>query len=229
MNAPAAAAQDAETKFIVRDYLETILVCVVFVVFSRTFVFQQSKIPSGSMMNTLLVGDYIMVNRFVFAPTSFDWESGVLPIRTIRRGDIVVFKQPEEPEIDFIKRVIGLPGDLVELRDGRLYVNGHHVPEPYVEEQYRREDTRKNLAPTRVRPGHYFVLGDHRNQSADSRIWGQVPAQLMKGRALLIWWSYEEHGSKIYMTLPERLRSWGSKIVHFLPRSRWNRCFQLIR
>ena len=219
----------AEQKPILRDYLETILICVMFVIFSRTFVFQQSKIPSGSMMDTLLIGDYIMVNRFVYAPVSFEWEHGLLPYRPVERGHVIVFKQPDEPETDFIKRVIGVPGDIVELRNGYLHVNGSFVDEPYVQDPYRRRDGQKNMGPVEVRPGHFFVLGDHRNQSADSRFWGQVPRDLVKGRALLTWWSYEEKGGQIYMTLPQRLRSWGSKTLHFFTRSRWERCFKVIR
>jgi signal peptidase I len=225
----ASAAEAAYHKPVLRDWIETILVCVMFVIFSRAFVFQQSKIPSGSMMDTLLVGDYIMVNRFVYAPASFEWERRLLPARPIERGDVVVFKQPGEPEIDFIKRVIGLPGDIVELRDGYLHVNEERLDEPYVNDDYRRADPKKNFGPIQVRPDHYFVLGDHRNQSADSRFWGEVPRALMKGRALLVWWSYDEAPGNIYMSTGERLRSWGSKIVHFFTRSRWGRCFQLIR
>jgi signal peptidase I len=225
-----------EQKAILRDYVETILICVIFVIFSRAFVFQQSKIPSGSMMDTLLVGDYIMVNRFVYAPNSFGWEHGLLPMREIRRGDVVVFKHPPHPEVDYIKRVVGLPGDRVELRRGFLYVNGELVDEPYVEERYRYrrhygspEGYIENFAAVTVEPGHYFVMGDHRNASADSREWGQVPQELMKGRALLVWWSFEEASSDGSMTLGERLRSWGVKLRHFLSRSRWDRCFMLIR
>jgi signal peptidase I len=223
--------QTAEAEYqkpLVRDYLETILICVIFVIFSRAFVFQQSKIPSGSMMDTLLVGDYIMVNRFVYAPSSFGWEPNLLPVREIERGDVVVFKKPQEPEIDFIKRVVGLPGETVELRDGFLYVDGEYVEESYVEAEYRRRDPRKNFPPTLVKPGHYLVFGDHRDQSQDSRFWGQVPRGLMKGRALLVWWSYDEESSKIYMSFSERLKSWGSKAAHFITRTRWRRCFSLI-
>lgn len=198
--------------------------------FSRTFVFQQSKIPSGSMMDTLLVGDYIMVNRFVYAPHSFDWERKLLPTRQIRRGDIVVFKQPETPEVDYIKRVAGLPGDQVELQDGYLYVNGEPVEEGYVSDQYRRRDPGKNFGPTRVAPGNYFVLGDHRNSSSDSRRWGQVPEALIKGRAVLIWWSFEEHVEDgAYLTFRQRMKSWAYKAVHFFSGTRWSRCFSLIR
>jgi signal peptidase I len=226
------AERDAEVGYqkpLIRDYIETILICVIFVIFSRAFVFQQSKIPSGSMMDTLLIGDYIMVNRFVYAPNSFGWENNLLPVRDVRRGDVVVFKKPQEPEVDFIKRVVGLPGETVELRDGFLYVDNEYVSEPYVEEEYRQRDPRKNYPPVLVEPGHYLVFGDHRDQSQDSRFWGQVPRGLMKGRALLVWWSYEEEGSKIYMSFSERLKSWGGKTVHFFTRTRWKRCFSLIR
>jgi signal peptidase I len=220
--------QAPQQKPLLRDYIETILVCVMFVIFSRAFVFQQSKIPSGSMMDTLLVGDYIMVNRFVYSHGATPLEQALLPQRSIRRGDVIVFKQPDEPEVDFIKRVVGLPGDIIELRNGYLYVNDQVVEEPYVTDEYRRRDRRKNWGPTQVLPEQYLVFGDHRDQSADSRFWGQVPRALIKGRALLIWWSYEEEG-KVYMSLPERLTSWGSKILHFFTRSRWSRCFMLIR
>jgi len=215
-------------KAVLRDYAETILICVIFVIFSRAFVFQQSKIPSGSMMDTLLVGDYIMVNRFVYADQSFGWESRVLPERPIRRGDVVVFKYPPEPEVDYIKRVIGLPGDTVEVRQGRVYVNGTLLEEPYVNEAYRALDF-KPVPPTLVHADSYFVMGDHRNASHDSRVWGQVPRELIKGRALLIWWSYDERSSDPYMSLHERARSWGDKLLHFFTRSRWGRCFNLIR
>jgi len=149
-------------------------------------------------------------------------------VRPIRRGDVVVFKYPPQPEVDYIKRVVGLPGDTVEVRRGLLYVNGQPVDEPFVKEEYRAMDF-KPVLPTVVEPGHYFVMGDHRNASSDSRVWGQVPRELIKGRALLIWWSYDEQSSDPYMGLPERMRSWGDKLLHFFTRSRWGRCFELIR
>ena len=231
---PSDQDQPPAQKAVLRDYVETILICVIFVIFSRTFVFQQSKIPSGSMMDTLLVGDYIMVNRFIYAPRLFDWETRLLPVRPIRRGDVVVFKHPPQPEIDYIKRVVGLPGDRVELRRGYLHVNGEPLDEPYVESNYRyrhsyrAQDYIEDFGPVTVAPGHYFVMGDHRNASADSREWGYVPQELMKGRALLVWWSFEETSSDGSLTLGERLKSWGIKLRHFLTRSRWERCFKLI-
>ncbi len=217
-----------QRKSLARDYLETILVCVIFVVFSRAFVFQQSKIPSGSMRDTLLEGDYIMVNRFVYAPTDFGWESAILPVRELRRGDVIVFKQPQEPETDYIKRLIGLPGDVVEVRAGYVWVNGQKLDEPYVKDEYRRHGT-VNFGPIAVRPEHYFVLGDHRDQSYDSRDWGQVQRDLVKGRALLIWYSFPEGGDENGPGVRRQVRSWLEKAIFFLPRSRWGRCFDLIR
>src|SRR5215831_14386214 len=115
-------------KSLLRDYFETIVTCVIFVLFARTWVFQQSKIPTGSMIPTLLIGDYIAVNKFIYAPRL---ERAPLPARDLRRGDIVVFKFPEEPEKDYIKRVIGLPGETVQIRDRQVYIDGRPLDEPY--------------------------------------------------------------------------------------------------
>jgi len=222
----ASATEGSRAKSVTREYIETILICVIFVIFSRAFAFQQSKIPSGSMMDTLLIGDYIMVNRFVYAQTEFDWERKLLPVRDLRRGDVVVFKQPNEPEVDYIKRLIGLPGDTVEVRRDQVYVNDQPLDEPYVKPEYWRGVG--DFGPVHVRPGHYFVMGDHRNASYDSREWGQVPRGLIKGRALLIWYSFPEQNGQD-ARLGSRMRSWLEKAIYFPFRSRWSRCFTLIR
>ena len=120
-------------KSTAREYFESICVAVILALFVRTFVVQAFKIPTGSMENNLLIGDHLLVNKFVFAPAMTRIEEALLPIDPIRRGDIVVFKYPEEPERDFIKRVIGLPGETVELRDRRLYIDGTPVDEPHVQ------------------------------------------------------------------------------------------------
>ena len=225
--ASEGTAPAAHAKGVLRDYVETILVCVIFVVFSRAFAFQQSKIPSGSMENTLLVGDYIMVNRFVYAPTSFAWERTLLPVRDVQRGDVVVFKYPDSPEIDYIKRIVALPGDTVEMRQGFLYVNGNRQEEPYVEDEFRPAES---FAPRQVPDDHYFAMGDHRNRSADSRIWGFVPRALLKGRALFVWWSYEESSAEANpQRLLDSVRSIAGKLAHFVTRSRWDRCVRAIR
>src|SRR5881409_1196795 len=119
-------------KSIVRDYFESIVIAVVLALFIRTFVVQAFKIPTGSMEQNLLIGDHLLVNKFVYAPTATPIERAVLPVGTLQRGNVVVFKYPEEPERDFIKRVIGLPGDTVELRAKKVYINGKPLDEPYV-------------------------------------------------------------------------------------------------
>lgn len=223
----ATAPEGPPPKGIIRDYVETILVCVIFLIFSRAFVFQQSKIPSGSMENTLLIGDFILVNRYVFSPADSAWEKRWLPVREIRRGDVIVFKFPNEPEIDYIKRVIGLPGDVVEERFGEIYVNGAPLVEPYVPDAYR--DKRSFYPPRTIPEGHYFALGDHRNRSSDSRVWGLVPQELIKGRAVAVWYSYEDDANDINLQGTDRLKSFLTKLTHFPWKSRWSRCLTLIR
>lgn len=213
-----------------RENLETILVCVIFVLFARTYVFQQSKIPTGSMEDTLLVGDYILVNRFQYAPTMFSWENAILPRRSIRRGDVVVFKYPKGEEIDYIKRVIGLPGDTVEVRESgrRVLINGKPLDEPYVHISGLRR--LPSTHPLVVPEGHYFVMGDNRFNSEDSRVWGFVPKENLQGRAILVWWSYEEDRDDYTKThFTERVRSIASKVVHFFSRTRWDRFLEMIR
>ena len=213
-------------KSVLREYFESIVIAVILALFVRTWAVQAFKIPTGSMENNLLVGDHLLVNKFVFAPTAGAAERAVLPMRDIRRGDIVVFKQPNEPEVDYIKRLIGLPGDTVEVRRGQVYVNGQPLDEPYVQDEYRRGVP--DSGPVLVEPEHYFVMGDHRNASYDSREWGQVPRGMIKGRALLIWYSFpEENGQSA--GLRRQMRSWVEKAVYFPFRSRWSRCFTLIR
>ncbi len=213
-------------KSTLREYAETILVCSLVFVFLRAFVFQQSEIPSGSMEDTVLPGDYILVNRFVYAPTAAAWERELLPVRDIERGDLIVFMHPDEPERDFIKRVIGLPGETLEVREGYVQVDGRTLDEPYVNPLYR---TRQSHPLVRVPPGEYFVMGDHRNNSADSRSWGTVPRQLVKGRAFLILLSTsapqapgEQAGQ---VTIGSTLR----KFWHIALYGRWGRALRLIR
>jgi signal peptidase I len=188
-------------KSVVREYFETIVVAVILALFMRTFVVQAFKIPTGSMEPNLLIGDHLLVNKFVFAPTLSNAERGLLPATDIRRGDIVVFKYPEDPERDFIKRVIGLPGETLELRDRRILVNGRAIDEPYAHYLPRpqgftgvdgaSDDVRVRYGPVVVPAGSVFVMGDNRDNSQDSRYWGFLPKDNIKGKALLIYWSFD--------------------------------------
>ena len=209
-----------------RELVETVLVCVVFVLFLRAFVFQQSEIPSGSMETTILVGDHVLVNRFIYAPTSFDWERRLLPVREIRRGDIVVFKHPPGPEQDFIKRVVGLPGETVWLRNGRLLIDGIPIAEGYLDPSERRGES---FGPVRVEADSYFLMGDHRSRSADSREWGPARRELIKGRAFMILFSTAS--SPAAGETPGRVtpKSLVRKLFNLVFHSRWERCLSLIR
>ena len=188
-------------KSVAREYFESIVIAVILALFIRTFVVQAFKIPTGSMEPNLLVGDHLLVNKFVFSPTSSAIERGILPTREIRRGDIVVFKFPTDPERDFIKRVIGLPGETVELKDHRIYINGKPLDEPYAHYLPRQEgaapgevttdDVRDHYGPEVVPAGSLFVMGDNRDNSQDSRYWGFLPRDNVKGQALVIYWSYD--------------------------------------
>jgi len=186
-------------KSTIREYAESIVIAVILALFVRTWVVQAFKIPTGSMENNLLIGDHLLVNKFVFGPTIGSIDRAVLPIRNIRRQDIVVFKYPDEPERDFIKRVIGLPGETVELRAKKVYINGQPLDEPYVHflepvsdsQETTSFNVRERYGPVTVPEGQYFVMGDNRDNSQDSRYWGFLPAHYVKGRALLIYWSYE--------------------------------------
>jgi len=188
-------------KSVVREYFETIVIAVVLALFMRTFVVQAFKIPTGSMEPNLLVGDHHLVNKFVFAPTLSSAERTLLPVTAIRRGDIVVFKYPEDPERDFIKRVIGLPGETIELRDRRIHVNGRAIEEPYAHylprpavpagSEVTSDDVRERYGPVVVPAGSVFVMGDNRDNSQDSRYWGFLPKENIKGKALMIYWSFD--------------------------------------
>ena len=209
-----------------RENLETVLICVIFVLFARTFVFQQSKIPTGSMEDTLLVGDYILVNRFQYAPTLFDWEEKILPIRKIQRGDVVVFKYPRQVEVDYIKRVIGLPGDVIQVKGRQVLVNNKPLDESYT---VFKGGMPSRFGPVRVPSDNYFMMGDNRDRSADSRSWGFVPRENLQGRAIIIWWSYDEDKDDYKRThFLERVRSIASKMLNLFTRTRWQRTFNVI-
>ncbi len=222
--ADAAPAQ-AAPKTVLREYLETIVICVLILVFARSFVFMQSKIPTESMLDTLLVGDYILVNRFVFGAPD-DSPLRLIGQRPIERQDVVVFRYPENPDVDFVKRVIGLPGDRVEIAAGDVFVNGERLEEPYLEKNER--DLRYFFGPVTVPDDGFFVMGDNRDNSRDSRVWGRVPRSLVKGRAFCIWYSYKEDRNDHLRTGLKRPYSIAKKIRYFPSRTRWGRFPALI-
>src|SRR5205809_4080005 len=189
-------------KSTLREYFESIVIAVILALFIRTFVVQAFKIPTGSMEENLLIGDHLLVNKFVLGPTLSGIERAILPIGTIKRDDVLVFKYPEEPERDFIKRVIGLPGETLEVRQKKAYINGTPLDEPYAHylqpaastsdlHEVTSYDVRERYGPVTVPPNQYFVMGDNRDNSQDSRYWGFLRRDYIKGKALVIYWSYE--------------------------------------
>jgi signal peptidase I len=184
-----------------REYVEAILLAVVIAFFIRTFVIQAYKIPSGSMKPTLLVGDHILVSKFNYGVKLPFIRSTLIPVGTPKRGDILVFIYPEDRSKDFIKRVIGIPGDTIEIRDKKIFLSG----KPMTDTHGVHSDSliipgavqpRDNFGPVKVPEGSLFVMGDNRDESYDSRFWGFVDMKDVLGKALIIYWSWnqEEYG-----------------------------------
>ena len=228
-------------KSVTREYYEAILVAFILALFVRTFVFENFKIPSRSMEDGLLVGDHLVVNKFIFSEHLDTPLYRLLPYRDLERGDVVVFKFPVEPRRDFIKRCVAIAGDVVEIRDKELYINGEPQDEPYAVHKMdtvfpnssavppsRR--TRDNFGPYRVPQGTVFCLGDNRDNSHDSRFWGPVPIENIKGRAVLIYWSFETQPSDgTWHSFAHRFKQLADVLIHFFTKTRWDRQFRLIR
>lgn len=224
-----------------REYFESIVIAVILALFIRTFVVQAFKIPTGSMEPNLLIGDHLLVNKFVFGPVVTDAEETLLAIDPIERKDVVVFKYPEEPERDFIKRVIGLPGETVELRNKRVFINGQPLDEPYVhfleppgdagpgDPDFTDFDVRRRYGPVTVPADHYFVMGDNRDNSQDSRYWGFLPRAYIKGKALMVYWSYEAGREDYQQTgFGDQVGGFLSTLTHFFTKTRWSRLLHQI-
>lgn len=187
-----------QKKSVIREYAEAIIIAVVLALIIRAFIVQAFKIPSGSMEPTLLVGDHILVSKFLYGIKIPFTDIRLFPIRHPQRSDIIVFIYPVEPDKDFIKRVIGIPGDTVEIKNKQVYINGKLLNAPYsvhVENSVfpAHVQPRDNLGPVSVPAGKYFVMGDNRDRSYDSRFWGFVNESSIKGKAFIIYWSKKNH------------------------------------
>lgn len=187
------------SRSMVREYVEAIVIAVLLALFIRTFVIQAFKIPSGSMKSTLLIGDHILVNKFIYGIRLPFGNKELLHISDPKRQDIVVFRYPVDPSKDFIKRVIGLPGDTVRIQDKKIYVNEEILEEPYAVHSDNRilpagVSPRDNMSPIAVPEGNLFVMGDNRDESYDSRFWKFVDMSELKGKAFVIYWSWNREG-----------------------------------
>lgn len=185
---------------VIREYAESIVVAILIALFIRAFVVQAFKIPSGSMEPTLLIGDHLLVNKFVYGIKLPFIDQKVLVYKEPQRGDIIVFIFPKDKSKDFIKRVVGGPGDTVEIRQKKIYINGNFWDDPYG--VYRESEVtgmvpRDNFGPVVVPPEHVLVMGDNRDRSYDSRFWGFVPFDQIKGKALILYWSWNKLSSNV--------------------------------
>lgn len=281
---PEGAAKGA-----IRDNLEVVCFAVLLIMFFKTFVGQQFTIPTASMRNTLMIGDHLLVNKFIFAVPQWDWEAKLFPMRSVDRGDIIVFRYPMDRNVDYVKRCVALPGDKVEIKDKRVFINGklatgafeHHIvnptegPQPgpwpmsrdagptvyrslleaakgkgtvpppglwpFTDPEYLTIDRqgqspldgpdfyfRDDISPFTVPDGHILAMGDNRDNSLDSRYWGFLPIDHLRGRPFMIWWSYREGGnddtSANVPTGPAGVvRNFMEGARYFFVRTRWNR------
>jgi signal peptidase I len=204
----APGAQPLPRKSVAREYGEALGIALVLAIVIRTFFVQAYKIPSGSMEPTLLVGDHILVNKILYGLRMPDSIFGVqlipgLPygqylfrLEPIHRDDVIVFVFPPDPTKDFIKRVIGLPGDTIQIKNGHVWLNGSRMNDPHAHYEVADNERslispRDNFGPVTVPPDHIFVMGDNRDRSYDSRFWGFVDENAVEGRAMIIYWSWD--------------------------------------
>ncbi len=186
---------------VIREYAESIIIAVLIALFIRAFIVQAFKIPSGSMEPTLLIGDHLLVNKFIYGIKLPFVKRKFMVFRHPRRGDVIVFIFPRDKEKDFIKRVVGTPGDTVEIRRKKIYINGKLWDDPYG--VYRDPGVtglvpRDNFGPVVVPKGHVFVMGDNRDRSYDSRFWGFVPIDQIKGKAMILYWSWNSSSKSLW-------------------------------
>jgi signal peptidase I len=250
----AKEQKEPKKKETTPEFIASMASVLVVGLFIITFCLQAFEIPSSSMENTLLIGDHVFVDRVRLAPPT-TWIEPVVPYRQVLRQDIVVFLSPSEPGLYVVKRVIGVPGDRIHLVDGKVFLNGVEQNEPYVLRNgsfnaYR--DDFPSVPPTEstgltpewqltlpshivdgnlvVPPGSYFVMGDNRDVSYDSRYWGFVPRQNIIGRPMFIYWSFETPANQYTKTsMSDRLAFIGRVIYHFFDQTRWNRMFRVVR
>lgn len=188
-------------KSVTREYIEAILIALLLALFIRTFVVQAFKIPSGSMQDTLLIGDHILVNKFIYGVKNPFNDNTWIPLKQPERRDVVVFKYPVNPTQDYIKRVIGVAGDTIEIKNKKVYVNGEPQEEKYAifldnNILPANVQVRDNMGPITVPENSLFVMGDNRDNSYDSRFWNFVNLKAVKGKAFILYWSWnKEHFS----------------------------------
>ena len=234
--------EEQEEYGILREYFVTIIVCTIFALFVTTYVVHPMTVPTPSMEPTILVGDRLLIDKFTIR-NGFRTGLPVTPRHSIERGDIVVFKFPRQPEVLYVKRTIGLPGERLEIKNKIVHINGAPLDEPYKfhSDNYVYSDQgqfhmfggdfkRDNYGPIIIPENSYFVMGDNRDDSADSRYFGLLPRNHIVGSPLFVFWSYEDD-SDAYLrsSLTEILSLYAERTFFFLTRTRWNRMGRVVR
>ncbi|HEY7354319.1 MAG TPA: signal peptidase I [Terriglobales bacterium] len=238
------------------EFLASLAGVLVTGLFIITFILQAFEIPSSSMENTLLIGDHVFVNRVQFSPKT-KWIGPIVPYTQVHRGDIVVFLSPAESDLYVVKRIIGIPGDHIHLRDGAVYRNGEKLDESYIlntgfnpYDPYRDNfpdvpppdysnvtSEWKLTMPSHIEngdlvvpPDSYFGMGDHRDVSYDSRYWGFIPKENIIGRPMFIYWSFESPSDEyLHTSWGDKIGSFGHKVLHFFDMTRWKRTLKAVR
>ena len=191
-----------KTKSKIQEYIEAIIIAILIAVFIRTFIIQAFKIPSRSMVPTLLVGDHLLVNKFIYGVKIPYFRKTIIPITNPQSGDIVVFIYPNDRSKDFIKRVIGVAGDTIEIKNKKIFINGKEYTDTYGIYSDKviypgSIQPRDNFGPVTVPPESLFVMGDNRDESADSRYWGFVDLKDVEGKAFIIYWSWNHEDTSL--------------------------------
>ncbi len=228
-------------KSAAREWIESLVFSLIFVFFFTNFIAQATQVPTESMKPTILVGDHFFLDKLAFPANYPEFMNRILPTRQISRGDIVAFNSPENPKIPFIKRVIGLPRETLEIKDKGVYINGKMLEEQYKyfidPNVYGRGSgipqdyiVRDNYGPITIPPDCYFMMGDNRDNSNDSRYWGVVRGRDIIGKPLFIYWSYEaDPYDPRPKTIWEHAKDYGAVAVNFFSKTRWSRTGKILK
>jgi len=224
-----------------REYFVATVYCTIVALFVTTFVVHPMTVPTPSMVPTIQVGDRLLIDKFTYR-NGFTSPLAITASRQVERGNVVVFKFPEKPEVLYVKRAIGLPGETLEIKDKVVHINGKALDEPYKrhiderifrrrsENRFSFESRRDNFGPVNIPDDSYFMMGDNRDDSADSRYFGFLPENLIVGRPLVVFWSYEDgKDAHLKTSFGEQIKLYGERVVFFFTRTRWSRLGSLVR
>ena len=215
-----------------REYFVTTVYCTIIALFVTTYVVHPMTVPTPSMEPTILVGDRLLIDKFTYR-SGYSSDSSLAPQHVINRGDVVVFKFPDDPQVLYVKRAIGLPGETLQIRNRTVYINGEPLDEPYKvhkeEAHFMSMGARNNFGPVTIPDDSYFVMGDNRDDSADSRYFGFLPRKYIVGRPLIVFWSYEDASDAYRRTsLVEMVKLYGERILFFFTKTRWSRMGHMV-